>query len=93
MREINRILDYINLGIEIWRDIDRRVGDDERLRIARNVHNEAMANATLSANSAMRGNNGTHEFVGMETSLHQGVRATRGDFATAWAANHDCAQS
>lgn len=79
VREINRILDYINLGIEIWRDIDRRVGDDERLWIARNVHNEAMANTTLGANAAMRGNNGTHEFVGMETSLHQSVRATRGD--------------
>jgi hypothetical protein len=52
MREIDRVLDNIDLGVEIGGDAHCRIGDDDRFHMARHVHNEAVADAALRADSS-----------------------------------------
>ena len=45
VREIDRILRNVDLAFQVRCDVDRRIGDYERLVMVRHVHDEAMADA------------------------------------------------
>ncbi len=83
-------MDDIGLRIEVGRDIDGGIGDDVGFRIAPNIHNEAMADATLGVDSTMRRNDSPHQFVRVEASLHQSLYPARGDQRDGSGRNPDC---
>ena len=52
--QIDRVLDDVALGIEIGGDVDRGVGDEQRLRMGRHVHDEDMADPPGGAQAGLR---------------------------------------
>ena len=76
MREIDRVLDDVDLRVEVGGDIDRRVCDNQRVRVAGHIHDEAMADTALSADSAPLRYDRTHQLIGMEAAFHQRFRST-----------------
>ena len=79
MSEIDGVLDDVDLGVEIGDDVDRGVGDDERIGMAGHVHDEAVADPALRPNSALPRDNGAHELVGVQAALHQRLDPARRD--------------
>ena len=77
MREVDRVLDDIDLVLERRRDVDGRVGDDQRIGMTGNVHDEAMADATRGANAAFPRHHRPHDFVGVEAAFHQRLGLAR----------------
>ena len=69
--EVDDILDDVALGIEIGKDVDRGIGDEERLGISRHVHDEDMADPPGGAQPGLARRHLAHEFVGMQAALHQ----------------------
>ena len=45
MAEVDGVLDDVDLVGEIGRDVDRGVGDDQRVVVPRNIHHKAVADA------------------------------------------------
>src|SRR5665647_20669 len=60
-------------------DVHGGVGDDEWTLMPRHVHDEAMADPAYRAQAAFAANDSAHEFVGMQTPLHQRFCAARPD--------------
>ena len=79
MSEVDRILDNIDLDLERRRDVDGRVGDDQRIGMTGNIHDKAMTDATRRANPAISGDHRPHDFVGVEAALHQRFRSPIAD--------------
>ena len=73
MAEIDRVLHDIDLVGEARRDVDRGIGDDQRVRVAGDIHHKAMADPTGGANAGLARDHGAHQFVGMKAPLHQGL--------------------
>ena len=71
MREVDRVLDDVDLGLEVGRDVHRRVGDDQRLVVAGHVHDEAMADPPRGAQPGVALDHRAHQFVGVKAALHQ----------------------
>ena len=69
--KVDRVLDDVALGIEIGSDIDRRIGDEQRVRMGRHVHDEHMADPPRGAQAGRGGRNRPHQFVGVQAALHQ----------------------
>src|SRR5215469_8967237 len=70
MRELDRVLDDVWLFFDGWVNIYCRVGDVERSRVAGSIDHKYMTHAPRSAELFLV-DDGTHEFIGVETSLHQ----------------------
>ena len=47
--QIDGVLHDVALGIEVGEDVDRRVGDEQRLGVGRHVHDEDVADAPRGA--------------------------------------------
>ena len=62
------------LSLERRRDVHRRVGDDQRVRMARHVHHEAVADAARGPEPGLSLHHRGHQLVGVEATLHQGLR-------------------
>src|SRR5215472_4717741 len=73
MPEIDRVLYNVDLGFEIRRDVDRSVGDDQRILVAGDIHHKAMADAASGANAGLACDHRTHQLVGVQAALHQGL--------------------
>ena len=73
MREVDRVLHDIDLVGEVGGDVDRRIGDDQRLLVAGNVHHKAVADAARRTDAGVARHNGAHQFVRMQTALHQSL--------------------
>ena len=71
MRKIDRVLQDVDLFLERRRDIDRRVGHDQRIGMRGHVHDEAMADAPAGAQSGIVTHHFGHETVGVQAALHQ----------------------
>ena len=71
MSKIDGVLNNVHLGVEVGGDVHGRVGNDERLLVSRHVHDEAVADPALGANTAFPRDHRSHEFVGVEAALHQ----------------------
>ena len=69
--QIDRVLNDVALHIEIGSDVDRGIGDDQRVGMARHVHDENMADAPRGAQPGRRGRDRAHQFVGVQAALHQ----------------------
>ena len=52
--QIDGVLDDVALGIEIGRDIDRGVGDEQRVRDGRHIHDEDVADPPRGAQARSR---------------------------------------
>ena len=75
MREVDGVLDDVDLVLERRRDVHGGVGDDQRLRMAGHVHDEAMADAARGADAGLARHHGAHQFVGVQAALHQRLGA------------------
>ena len=51
--QIDRVLDDVALGVEVGEDVDRRVGDEQRLGIGRHVHDEDVADPPRGAQAGL----------------------------------------
>ncbi len=69
--EVNCILDNVSLAIEVREDIDCGIGDENGVGVGRHVHDEHMADTTLGAQSRRLCGHAAHQFVGVQTALHQ----------------------
>ena len=69
--QVDRVLDDVALGIEVRKDVDRRVGDEQRLRIGRHVHDEDVTDATRGAQPGLSRRHLAHQLIGMQAALHQ----------------------
>src|SRR4029453_11518295 len=70
---VNRSIAFwmVALRIEIGEDVDRRVGDQQGLRIRRHIHNEHVANPPRSPQACRGGGHRAHELVGVKAALHE----------------------
>ena len=69
--EVDGVLDDMDLVLQGRSDVDRRVGDDQRIGVARHVHDEAMADPAGGPQAAFAADHGAHEFVRVQAPLHQ----------------------
>ena len=69
--EIDGVLDDVALGIEIGKDVDRRIGDEQRIGMARHIHHEDMADPPPGAKPRRGGGDLMHQFICVEAPLHQ----------------------
>ena len=72
-RKINRILHNVDLVLQRRRNVNRGVGDNQRIRMARHVHDEAMADAARRAYAPFARHHCSHYLVRMEAALHQSL--------------------
>ena len=77
--QVDRVLDDVDLGIEIGKDVDRGIGDEEHLGIGRHVHDEDVADPPPGAQAGLAGGDLAHEFVGVQAALHQELAPSRMD--------------
>src|SRR5262249_8847573 len=77
--KINRILDDVALGIEVGKDVDRGIRDEQRLLISRHIHDEDMADAPLGAQARARSCPRPHQLVCWQAPLHQKLALPRLD--------------
>ena len=69
--QIDRVLDDVALDVEIRENVDRRIGDEQRLGIGRHVHDEDVADAPRGTQPGRRRCHRSHQFVGVQAALHQ----------------------
>ena len=70
-KQINDILNDIALDVEVGKNIDRSVGNEEGFAIGRYIHDEHMANPTGRTQTGFAGSHFAHELVGVQAALHQ----------------------
>ena len=68
--------DDVGLVLQRGGDVDRRIGDEQRLRIGRHVHDEHVADAPCGADAGVFVNHLAHQLIGVETALHQRIGFT-----------------
>jgi hypothetical protein len=59
------------LSAKVREDVDGRISDDERLRMAWNIHHEAVAKSPGCTQPAIGPHYGAQQLIGVETALHQ----------------------
>src|SRR4029079_10653185 len=69
--QIDRVLHDVAFDIEVGGNIDRRVGDEKRFRMAPQIHNEDMADPPSRAQASARRSDRAHELVGVQAAFHQ----------------------
>src|SRR5215470_7482731 len=70
-KQIDRVLHDVALGFEIGENVDRGIGDEKRLRMGRNVHDEDVADASRGAQTRGPGCHLAHQLIRMQAPLHQ----------------------
>ena len=71
VREIDGVLDDVDLVLEGRGNVDRRIGHDQGRLMARHVHDEAMADPARRPQATVAADDSRHELVGVEAALHQ----------------------
>ena len=69
--QVDRVLDDVDLGLEVGDDVDRGVGDEQRRRVGRHVHDEDVADPARGAQAGLLGHDRAHQLVGVQAALHQ----------------------
>src|SRR5262249_33626674 len=69
--KIDCVLNDVAFGLEIWSYVHSSIGDEQSLRMRRNVHNEHVADAPSSTKPVLPLRDCTEELVGMKASFHQ----------------------
>ena len=75
--KIDRILHDVALAIEIRKNVDGGVGDEDGLAIGRNIHHEHVADAPLRAQPADLRSNASHQLVSVQAAFHQHLALAR----------------
>src|SRR5262249_18962286 len=70
-KEIDGVLNDVALGLEIRRDVYCRIGDEQGLRMAGNVHDEHVADAPSRPQAGLALHYLRQHLVGVQASLHQ----------------------
>src|SRR4051794_40325920 len=71
MREVDRVLNDVDLGLQIRRDVDCRIADDQRLIVAWHVHHEAMTYAPGGPETYIALDHCAHQLIRMQAAFHQ----------------------
>ena len=79
VRQIDRVLHDVDLPVEVGRDVDGGVGDDQRVLVTGHVHHEAMADAARRADAGVARHNSAHQLVGVQAALHQSLGRSLAD--------------
>ena len=69
--EVDRVLHDVALGIEVGEDVDRGIGDEQRLGVAGTSMTKTWLMRRVGAEAGRGGGDRAHEFVGMQAALHQ----------------------
>ena len=64
----------VGLGHEIREDVDRRIGDQQRLGVGGHVEHKDMAHAALCAQTVGFVHHGAHDLIGVKRAFHDGLR-------------------
>ena len=67
----------VGLVLEVGRDVDRRVGDEQQPRVGGHVHDEDVADAPRGAQAGRRRHHRAHQLVGVQAALHQRLDLAR----------------
>ena len=70
-KQIDGVLHDIALGFEIGKYVDGGVGDEQRLRMGRHIHDEDVTDPSRRAQARCRGGHRAHQLVRMQAALHQ----------------------
>ena len=79
MRQIDRVLDDIDFGVEVRGDVHRGVANDQRVGIARHVHDEAVADPAGRPNAGLSRHHSAHQLIGVQAALHERLDLARRD--------------
>ena len=71
MRQVDRVLHDVNFVFEIGRNVDRRIGDKQRARVSRRIHNEHMRNSSRRAQACVALHHRLQQLVSVQTAFHQ----------------------
>ena len=71
MREIDGVLDDVDLVLQGRGDVDRRIGHDQGRLMARHVHDEAMADPARRPQATVPADDSRHQLVRVQAALHQ----------------------
>ena len=77
--EIDGVLDDVALRNEVRRDVHRGVGDEQGLRMPRDVHDEDVADAASGPQPGFALHDFGQQLIGMQASLHQEFGLARAD--------------
>ncbi len=77
VRQVDGVLDDVDLVGESRRDRHRGVGDDQGVGVAGHVHDEALRNAPSGAQAGLARHHGGHDLIGVQAALHQRFGAAR----------------
>ncbi len=81
VREVDRVLGNVALGLQVRGDVHRGVGDHQHALVRRHVEHEHVTDPPLGTQPGRRGDHRAHDLVGVEAPLHQALDlATRGQF-------------
>ncbi len=69
--EVDCVLDDVAFHLEIRENVDGRIGDKQRLRVSRHVHDKDMADTARRPQSVTGRRHRPHELVSMQAPLHQ----------------------
>ena len=76
VRHVDGVLDDVNLVFQRRGDIDRRIGNQQRTVIGRDVHQENVADAAGCPQAGGARHHFSHQFIRVQAALHQGFRIT-----------------
>jgi hypothetical protein len=66
----------VDLGRQIGGDIHRRIGDQQRARIGRHIHQKNVADAPVGAQAVGLVHHFAYQLVGVQGALHQRLEET-----------------
>src|SRR4051794_4444105 len=78
-REVDGVLDDVDLVREGRGNVDRRIGHDEGRLMARHVHDEAMADPARRPQATVPADDSRHELVRVQAAFHQRLSVARLD--------------
>ena len=71
MSQFNGILDDVGFVPEFRRDVDGRVGNHDRTRVGRYVHQKHMADPSVRSQPGRARNDRRHQFVSVQAAFHE----------------------
>ncbi len=69
--QIDGVLNDVAFGIEVGKDVDRGIGDEQGLGISRHIHDEDVADTPRRTQAGLARGHLAHELVGVQAALHQ----------------------
>ena len=73
MRQVNGVLHNVNFGVKVGRNVNRCIGDQQRLGITRHVQHKYMADAPTSAQPGLWMHHRAQQFVAVQAAFHQRI--------------------